>query len=376
MPEPLLLRARASLRAGDLVSALRDLEEGMAALGRHREQPMSSGVLHVERALFTDAMTIAMGRGDHAAAFAYAERSRGGAVTLAAMQQRLAGTGTVLLAIVALPPDVVTFAISERDMTVAKRASTLPLYERLIAPVEHVLAGADRVIVVPDRSLEHVSFAALYDERRKQYLIERFEVAIASSASSLQPPNAERMRTALAMALPSGDEASLPETEGELADVSAAYASVERDPRATLARLRGLRTDVLHIAGHTARERGAGEQALLFADGRASWKAIAALAPLRARVVVLAACETMRRPDAAETRALSLAGAFAGAGARDVIGTLDPIADRHARVLFGSFHRHLAGGASPAAALRAAQREGIAGGAQAWKSVALLTSTL
>lgn len=375
MPEPLLLRARASVRSGDPASALRDLEEGMTALGRHREQPMSSGVLQVERALFTDAMTIALDRGDHAAAFAYAERSRGGTATLAAIQQRLAGSGTVVVEIVALPPDVVTFAISERDLAVAKRASALPLYERLIAPVEHVLAGAHRVIVVPDRSLEQVSFAALYDERRKQYLIERFEVAIASSASSLQPRTGEWMRTALATALPSGDEALLPETEGELADVSAAYASVERGV-ATLARLRGMRADVLHIAGHTARLRGAGEQALLFADGRASWKAIAALAPLHARVVVLAACETMRRPEAAETRALSLAAAFAGAGARDVIGTLEPIADRHARVLFGSFHRHLAGGASPAAALRAAQLEGIASGAEAWKSVALLTSTL
>ena len=62
-----------------------------------------------------------------------------------------------------------------------------------------------------------------------------------------------------------------------------------------------------------ARERGAGDQALVFADGRASWKTIAALKPLHARVVVLAACETLRRPDDVGTRALSLAAAFVAA---------------------------------------------------------------
>lgn len=377
LPEPLLLRARLFARGGDTAAALRDLEDGMTALERHRGQAIGTGVLHVERALFTDAVRIALDRRDGAAAFAYAERLRGGVTTVSAMQQRLAGTETLVLELVALPDELVTFAVGGDDFAVARRARDLPLFEQAIAPVEHLLARARRVIIVPDRSLETVAFAALQDPRSKQYLIERFELAMATSAASLQARNRAPLRSAFAMALPSGEtSASLPETEHELTDIAMEYAIAERAPRATLAQLRGVRADVVHVAGHTARERGAGEQALVFADGRASWKTIATLAPLTSRVVVLAACETLRRPEAAETRALSLAAAFAGAGARDVVGTLTPIADRHARVLFGSFHRHLAAGATPAAALRAAQLEGIASGQDAWKAVALLTSSV
>jgi tetratricopeptide (TPR) repeat protein len=377
LPEGLLLRSRALVKRGDAAAALRDLEEGMAALVRHRGQAFGRGVLHAEEALFIDGVRIALDGGDAAAAFAYAERARGESITVAELQKRLAGTATVVLELVALPSEAVTFAISGKEFVVARRANHLPLYERVIAPVAATLNDVRRVIIVPDRSLEHVPFAALHDGR--QYLVERFEVAVAASAASLQARGAEPVRSAMAMALPSGEgtqSTRLPDSDAELAEVGAVYSHCAREPRATLAQLREVRADVLHLAGHTAREQGAGEQALLFADGRASWKTIAAMAPLRPRVVVLAACETLRRPDASATRALTLAGAFAAAGARDVVGTLTPIGDRHARVLFAAFHRHLAAGATPAAALRAAQLEELTRGGEAWKAVALLTTSV
>jgi CHAT domain len=377
LPEALLLRSRAMAKRGESTEALRDLEDGMAMLARHRRQAFGRGVLHAEEALFTDAVRIALERGDAAGAFVYAERARGETITVAELQRRLAGSATVVLELVALPAEAVTFAVSGTHFVAARRPHEAPLYERIIAPVAAVLTDARRVIVVPDRSLEQVSFAALHDGRH--YLVERFEVAMAASAASLERRGSEPVRSATAMALPSGEEtqsARLPDSEAELAEVGAAYASADRVPRATLAQLRGVRADVLHVAGHTAREEGAGEQALLFADGRASWKTIAAMAPLRPRVVVLAACETLRRPDGAETRALTLAGAFAAAGARDVVGTLTPVGDRHARVLFAAFHRHLAAGATPAAALRAAQLDELTRGGEAWKSVALLTTSV
>ncbi|HYO75357.1 MAG TPA: CHAT domain-containing protein, partial [Thermoanaerobaculia bacterium] len=377
LPEPLLLRARTAARRGDAAAALRDLDEGIAAVERLGGRVAGSGVLHVERALFTDAVALALQRENMAAAFAYAERSRGGALTLAALQQRLAGSGTVVLELVTLPEEVVTFAVTADEATVARRGRELPLYEQFVAPVEHVLADARRVIVVADEALEQVAFAAIRD-RRGQYLIERFEVAMATSAASLQPRDGRPLRSAAAMALPSGENAQmagLPETEGELADVAAAYPAAERIP-ATLAALRDARADVLHIAGHTAREQGAGNQALVFGDGRVSWKTVTALAPLQPRLVVLAACETLRRPAAAETRALSLGAAVAAAGADEVVGTLAPIPDRHARRLFGMFHRHLAAGASAAAALRATQLEAIRSGEVPWKAVALLTTSV
>jgi hypothetical protein len=376
LPEPLLLRARAAVRLEDPVAALRDLDAGIAALERHRGEAIGTGLLDAERNLFTEAIRLLLDRGDTAAAFAYVERGRGAAMTLAGMQERLAGTATVLLETVVLSDEVVTFAVAAADAVVARRPLTASRYGQLVEPFEAVLAGAERIIFVPDRSMENVAFAALYDESRKQYLMERFEVAIGASGASLQRRADAPLRTAVALALPSNDMARLPETEGELADVGAAYPNGRRVSRATLAELRNARADVVHIAGHTTREQGAGDQALVFADGRASWKTIAVMEPLQARLVVLAACETLRRPEAAHTRALSLGAAFAAAGAHDVVGTLTPINDREARVLFRALHRHIAAGASPATALRAAQLEGLRSGSRAWEAVALLTSTV
>ena len=376
LPEPLLLRARAAVRLEDAVAALRDLDAGIVALERHRGEAIGTGLLDAERALFTEAIRLLLDRGDTASAFAYAERARGAAITLAAMEQRLAGTATVLVETVVLPDEVATFAVAAHDAAVARKPLSASRYEQLVEPFESLLANAGRIIFVPDRSMENVAFAALYDARREQHLIERFEIAIAASGASLQRRTIEPLRTVVALALPSNDMARLPEIEAELADVGAAYPSARRASRATLAELRSARADVLHIAGHTMREQGAGDQALVFADGPASWKAIGAMAPLQARLVVLAACETLRRPEAAHTRALSLGAAFAAAGAHDVVGTLTPINDREARVLFRALHRHIAAGASPAAALRAAQLEGLRSGSRAWESVALLTATV
>jgi CHAT domain-containing protein len=141
----------------------------------------------------------------------------------------------------------------------------------------------------------------------------------------------------------------------------------------------------VHIAGHTERQPGEGEQALLFTmpEGpgveRVSWKRIAAAPAARARIVVLAACETLR-PPSPHSRALSLGAAFAAGGA-DVIGTLVPIPDVDAQMFFRAVHQHLAAGASAAVALREAQLEAIrdeaAGrGTRAWRAAAVLTRSI
>ena len=376
LPEPLLLRARAAVRMNDPAAALRDLDEGITSLERHRGETIGTGVLHAEGALFTEGVRLLLDRGDTAAAFAYAERAHGATITLAMMQQRLAGTATVILESMVLPNEVATFAIAADDVAVARKPLTAPRYEQLVEPFEPMLAGAERIIFVPDRAMESEAFAALYDTRRKQHLIERFEVGTAGSGASLQRRTAAPLRSAVALALQSKEMVRLPEIETELADVAAAYTNARRVSNATLADLRNATADVVHVSGHTMREWGAGEQALVFSDVRASWKGITAMAPLQARLVVLAACETLRRPDAAHTRAMSLGAAFTAAGADDVIGTLTPINDREARVLFRAVHRQIADGASPAAALRAAQLEGLRSGSRAWESMALLTTSM
>lgn len=413
LPEPLLLRSRCSVRNGDAAAAMRDLEHGMTIVESHPAPIPSAtagaGVLDAEHALFTDAIRLSLDRGDKAGAFAFAERSHGTPTTIPELQHRLAGTGTAVLEIVPLAGELVTFAVAENDAVVVRRPAAMDslvslaeeslsesgttaaakLYDELIHPVDAVLGRTRELVIVADPRLAAVPFAALYDSVHRTFLVDRFAVSGASSAGSLQPDETRTAAPALAaIALPSGgtDSRALPEAESEVRDVSGFYAHAASIPAATATfaslRTSAARADVVHIAGHTERQPGGGEQALLFvgASGRlerVSWKTIVASPLTNGGVVVLAACETLRPPSSTATRALSLGAAFSAAGAGDVVGTLTPIGDRDARLLFGALHRHLAAGERPADALRAVQQEAItmekSGGRRAWRAIALLT---
>src|SRR5260221_4704991 len=404
--EPYLLRARAERSLGEDVAAAEDLDQGITAVERRRIRFAGSAagtsVLNAGVALFEDAIRLKLDRGDVAGAFAYAERARaadvarmagdtpGASTAMAGLEQRLAGSGVAVLELVALPDELVAFAVTERGASVARtriarQALTAErdeskLYDLLVRPSENAIARARGVIVVPDSTLENVAFASLQDG--KAYFVEKMPVAIAVSGASLHAGKEAKPQSITAIALPSGDvshSASLPETTAELHDVAHPYRQ-SRVVGEQLATLRSLSagTDVLHVAGHTAQEAGLGDAALVFAGNeRASWKTIAGTLQPHARIIVLAACETLRRPSSPQARALSLGGSFLAAGATDVIGTLTPIADRDAHAIFRTLHRELAAGVTPAEALRRAQREAIAAQPahpEAWRAVALLTS--
>ena len=414
LPDPLLLRSRCAVRTGDAQAAMRDLERGMAIVESHPTSVPGAvagrSVLDAEHALFDDAIRLNLDRNDTAGAFAVAERSHGTPTTIPELQHRLGGTGTEVLEIIALPDELVTFAVAENDAVVVRRPADIKtlasladeslsesgnvaaakLFDELIRPADRDLDHAREVVIVADQRLGTVPFAALYDSSHRRFLVERFAVSTASSAGSLQHDEARTAAPALAaIALPSGgtESAALPEAETEVRDVAALY-SRSASVLAAKATLAGLRSaavgaDVVHIAGHTERQPGGGEQALLFvgASGRlerVSWRTIMASPAVNHGVVVLAACETLRPPASAATHALSLGAAFSAAGTSDVVGTLAPIGDRDARRLFDALHRGLASGARPADALRTAQQEAIDFektnvGRGAWRAVALLT---
>jgi CHAT domain-containing protein/Tfp pilus assembly protein PilF len=415
--DPLLLRSRCAASTGDLQSTIRDLERAMSIVERHSTEVSGAAagwsVLDAEHAVFTDAIRLSLDRGDKGSAFAFAERSHGTATTIPELQRRLAGTGTAVLEIVMLPDELITFAVAENDAVVVRRkvatetlaplveeslsesgtAAAAKLYDELIRPADALLDRAHEVVIVAGPQLATVPFAALYDSAHGRFLVERLAVSTALSAGSLQPDEAHTATPALAaIALPSGGAESmrLPEAEDEVRDVAGLYTRAISIPAAsaTFAQLTtaAAGADIIHIAGHTERQPGGGEQALLFvgASGklqRVSWKTIVASPVANRRVVVLSACETLRPPPSAATHALSLGAAFSAAGARDVIGTLTPVGDRDARFLFGMLHRHLVSGARAADALRAVQQHAITmeklnGGHRAWRAMALLTRSI
>jgi len=409
-----LLRARARLRLGERDAARRDLDDGIAEYERHpirfAEGIAGTGVFDAGNALYQDALALALSRGDTPAAFAYAERAlaqRGtGAevIELAELQRRLHGSAAMVLELAVLPEETVVFGVSAGHAEAHRRpiasaqltaladaaargdaAASSELYDLLVRPAAPQLASARQLIVVPGPRLEHVPFPALVDSATRRTLIEQLPVSLTLSASGLRP--AARVappRSMVAVELAS-DAVPLPESVAELAGVRRLYArSTELATEKTtlpefFAAARD--ADVIHLAGHSSGDPSVADTELLIGPPgkreRMSWRTLAPANLGRSPVVVLAACNTLRAPQAPWIRGLSLGGAFVAAGAGDVIGTLAPIPDRDARVFFERVHGRLAAGMSAAEAVRQTQLELIRDPQRTvWKSVAVLTTRI
>ncbi|MEA2490244.1 MAG: hypothetical protein QOH21_2036 [Acidobacteriota bacterium] len=406
LPETLLLRARSYLRLGDQQAAARDLEGGIEAMERHWTDDAGSiggtGMIDAADALFEEAVVMSLARGDAVAAFDYVERhcaqsarrttdGDGAGTSIERLQGKLRGSGVAVLELATTEREAIAFVVTEKDFTVTRTPfarvamsglSRRALYDALIRPSSAALSAARMLIVVPDAALQAVPFAALEDG--SEPLVARMPVAIAASAASLREAEASAagQRMTLAVALPAGEasgNAALPETAREIEDVASLYgrSRLMRGGEATFAAFVRASRDarVVHLASHT--ESGAGETALVFAPReRVSWKSIAGSALGQPEVIVLAACETLVRPQARQSRALSIGQAFAASGAQEIVGTLAPIADREARAIFRVLHQELAAGTSTAVALQRAQLDARAHQNGAWADVELLTTRI
>lgn len=383
--------ARAATALGDPAGAAREIEAGIALLERLR-LPMSrgvfaKGVLDPDDELYAQAIRLSLDRGDVAKAFAYVEqtRVRFGDAPHASVEQlrtQLGAADATLLEFKVLHDETVVFALDRSGLVAFReRVPREPaeLYESLIRPA--LATHMPRtLIVVADPALDGVSFAGLYDARSHQRLIDQTRIVRAESAASLRATQSRPAPSrVVSVALPSGGSAALSDVGDEVASIAAAYPNAVqlRNADATFAAFVAAArdADVVHVSGHTHDDGNGGVAALDFAGAngsasqRIAWRSIAGAPLSHPRVVVLAACDSLRAPRFAAARAPSLGGAFLDAGAAEVIGTLEPIADREARELFRAIHRELAAGAVPADAVRHVQLQAMPG----WRSIAVLT---
>jgi CHAT domain-containing protein len=137
---------------------------------------------------------------------------------------------------------------------------------------------------------------------------------------------------------------------------------------ATLERWRALepgRYEYLHFAVHAlVHDRQPGRSGLLLSGGDLDVAAIQRLS-LSAALVTLSACETGLGRNVRGEGIIGLPYAFLSAGARGVVVSLWPVADRSTADFMREFYGKLHGGAAPAAALLEVRREWIARGAAA-----------
>jgi CHAT domain-containing protein/tetratricopeptide (TPR) repeat protein len=394
-PDALLQRARAHAAAGNHDAASSDyalaLETMEQTRGTIEDANLRLASYDTATQLIEDAVELHLGRGRVADALRVADRVR--VVRDGPEWQRPMAApprGSVLVEYVVLPQSVVIFALGADGLRVERvhvdravlgaRVATLAeairrrasldvvrteaseLHRLLIAPLR--LDGVEELVLIPDRELFALPFAALYDASRQQYLVERFAIRFAPSAREAGDGGDGSLAPATVVAdPPSAKWRPLPRAREE-ADAIAAMHGADIVAGAAATRVAFIeaaqRSALVHYAGHADTDAGESYGALVLAadandSGMLASGEIARLRLPLHPLVVLAACGTFRGDPMHAGGMASLARSFLSAGARAVVGTLWEIDDADAAPLFRQFHAHLRAGALPARALRSAQ---------------------
>jgi CHAT domain-containing protein/tetratricopeptide (TPR) repeat protein len=269
------------------------------------------------------------------------------------------------------------------------------LYRTLVTPAEAVLGRHQRLLVVPDGPLHALPFAALAregagadSERDWQYLVEWrpvHQVPSLTMLGHLQALPGGRLgpqATLLAAGGPRyassagvvAPQTALPPLPGSRREVEllgslyGAQAATLLDEHASEEEVRQRLgdADIVHIAVHgIVNERFPLDSSLAFstpADGEGgdngqlqSWEILEQVR-LRARLVVLSACDTAGAREGGGEGLLGLTRAFQFAGAPSVVASLWRVPDEVTPALMVEFHRQVRAGAPIDEALAVAQR--------------------
>jgi CHAT domain-containing protein len=260
-------------------------------------------------------------------------------------------------------------AISMRDQprqleTLESHARALlqRLHGLLLQPVEDLVGDCRRLVIVPHGVLHGIPFAALHDGA--QFLVERYEVVLAPSASAIsfsRLPRARRPRSAASpyLVIAHSGDGLLPGALAEGETVARLFGGTRLfEAEATVANVRAhvRDADVVHMAAHGH----ARPDAPLFSHVRLADGQLTALdcleLELDCELVTLSACETGHAVVAAGDEPIGLTRSLLYAGARSVIQSLWRVDDDATRRLMSDMYRRLWQGAGRAEALRAAQR--------------------
>jgi CHAT domain-containing protein/TolA-binding protein len=420
LPNVYLQRGRALRALGRDDDALAAITAGITELEAQRAGVIAHearwGVLDAGEGLFAEAIDLSTRRSDFSSAFASAERWRARTLRDSLGLRRdtplpPSGLGTVqkilpadalLLEYAVLDDRLLVFAVTrDRFETFVHRVSRADLrrvtasftsavrerrpiaevqeraaeaYMLLIAPAASMLGSARVLVIVPDRFLQLVPYAALFDAEKQQYLLQRYEVAVTPAAHVLPlvmgAKRAAPERDAFVVGEPDtrGDFERLPGAEQEARNTAALYGGATVGGRAAT---RELFTDswgdaaVVHFAGHASSEGSRGAAAALAFSGRDGAELlhaheIARMRPAATSLVVLAACDTFAGTKEHLEGTQTLAHAFLSAGVPTVVGTLWSIEDAPAHDLFSTFHRNYVAGLPAVTALRRAQLDQLA----------------
>jgi CHAT domain-containing protein len=230
------------------------------------------------------------------------------------------------------------------------------LYTALLAPLSSRLT-AQRLIIVPHRSLHYVPFHALWAE--SGFVFEQREVVYVPSATILRHCLRAPRRPVKKAALFGVSDELAPHVRTEVNLIAPLFPeAVSRlDAEATRAAVlaEAPQAQVVHIASHGRfRPDNPLFSALQLTDG---WLTVreAYQLKLECELVTLSACETGLSALAPGDELLGLARGFFATGAPALVVSLWAVDDEATAQLMRHFYQGLLGGSGAAAALRAAQ---------------------
>jgi CHAT domain-containing protein len=223
-------------------------------------------------------------------------------------------------------------------------------------PLQLLLLGRQRVLIVPHAQLGSVPFAALHDGER--CIAELMQIAFAPSARLALRALAREPRVA-AKVLALGESTRLPHAAREADAVSKLLpkgrAFIGADATIDNLRAHGGSADVIHLACHAQfRSDNPEFSALHLHDGVLTAEAIGTLR-LPGANIVLSGCETALSDAGGGDEMFGLTRAFLVAGASRVLANLWTVDDATTAELMFDFYAGLRRGQLQSVALRAAQ---------------------
>ena len=237
-------------------------------------------------------------------------------------------------------------------------------YQLLFAPFSEAIEGAkpDSLIFIGDGLLRNVPMAALYDSESRQFLVEKYPVAVALGRN-FRPPAVSKPLSSLAFGLGMARpplEVPLPMVAREVESVRTLLGGEQfLDAQFTVEQLRSrlvaANPTILHLATH-GKFTGSVETSFIQAYDRPvglnELERLLLDSGRSLELLTLSACET----SLGNSRAvLGLAGVAVRAGARSVLGTLWSVSDEVTLTVISDFYENWKSGMSKPAALQAAQ---------------------
>ncbi len=407
----LLQRADARLARGDMAGVTADLGAATAhvrGLSQELDAPMRAAVMEHARGRFDQLAMLHLRAGDTIAALQAVERGRvwyapGYGASAVGAGRPAAPRGQVAVEYALIGDTLLTWTVRGRDVrllrqTVARgqllatiervvdalesparaglaHPGLARLHELLVRPVEERLGppGTPLVFLV-DGEIAGVPFSALLDRRRGRYLVQdhplRFAATLGEAARPARP--AARSALALLVADPAFDATQHPmldrlsgarEEVDSLRHLYGASVVLQgADATRDALRQRAQGAGIIHYAGHAVFDDVRPERSALVLAGRDTTglltaEAVNALEMRGVRLVVLAACSTVRARQGRSGGLAGFSGALMAAGAGGVVGSLWEADDRLTQPLMLAFHRAYRRSGDPAAALREAQLE-------------------